>query len=186
MRNTISLLLAGLAATMLFNGPTPAVPQHGGVPFASAVAGNGDSIVIPVAGIARATLRDDFNDIHNGHPHHAIDILAARGTPVLAAVDGTIRKLFESRAGGLTIYEFDMATERSYFYAHLDAYASNIVEGMRVQQGDVIGYVGTTGNAPPGTPHLHFAITLLPPDKAWSKGEAIDPYPILVARGLTR
>ena len=186
MRNIIRLLLAGVAVTTLITGRTAAVPPPAEVSRVSAFAGGGESVVIPVAGIAKRALRDDFNAIHSGHPHHAIDILAPRGTKVLAAVDGTIRKLFESRDGGLTIYEFDMARDRSYFYAHLDAYASNIVEGMRVRQGDVIGYVGTTGNAPPGTPHLHFAITLLPPDKAWSKGEAIDPYPILVARGVTR
>lgn len=186
MRNIIRLLLVGVAVTTLITGRTAAVPPPAEVSRVSAFAGGGESVVIPVAGIAKRALRDDFNAIHSGHPHHAIDILAPRGTKVLAAVDGTIRKLFESRDGGLTIYEFDMARDRSYFYAHLDAYASNIVEGMRVRQGDVIGYVGTTGNAPPGTPHLHFAITLLPPDKAWSKGEAIDPYPILVARGVTR
>jgi murein DD-endopeptidase MepM/ murein hydrolase activator NlpD len=181
MRTTIRLLLAGIGVSAFLTGRGVAVPPPeplGGV--------NGEAIVIPVAGVAKAALRDDFNNIHSGHPHHAIDILAPRGTPVLAAVDGRIRKLFESRAGGLTIYEFDAASEQSYYYAHLDSYASNVVEGMPVKQGDVIGYVGTTGNAPPETPHLHFAITLLPPDKAWSKGEAIDPYPILVARGVTR
>ena len=102
----------------------------------------------PWPACAKAALRDDFDNIHSGHPHHAIDILAPRGTPVLAAVDGTIRKLFDSRAGGLTIYEFDAPTERSYYYAHLDSYADDVAEGMRVRQGDVIGYVGTTGNAP--------------------------------------
>jgi murein DD-endopeptidase MepM/ murein hydrolase activator NlpD len=181
MRKTIRLLLAGIAISALVTGRTVAVP-----PPEPAMAIGGDSIIIPVVGVAKAALRDDFAAIHSGHPHHAIDIRAARGTPVLAAFDGTIRKLFESRAGGITIYEFDLATERSYYYAHLDSYASNLTEGMRVRHGDVIGYVGTTGNAPPETPHLHFAITLLPPDKAWSKGEAIDPFPILVARGVTK
>ena len=181
MRNAIRLLLAGIGVCLLITGRTVAVPPP--EPMTSA---GRDTIIIPVAGVEKAALRDDFDAIHSGHPHHAIDIRAPRGTPVLAAVDGTIRKLFESRAGGITIYEFDLATERSYYYAHLDSYANNVVEGMRVRQGDVIGYVGTTGNAPPETPHLHFAITLLPPDKAWSKGEAIDPYPILVARGVTK
>jgi murein DD-endopeptidase MepM/ murein hydrolase activator NlpD len=181
MRKTIRLLLAGIALSALIIGRTVAVP-----PPEPVVSAGSEGIIIPVAGVARADLRDDFEAIHSGHPHHAIDIRAPRGTPVLAAVDGTIRKLFESRAGGITIYEFDLTTERSYYYAHLDSYASSLTEGMRVRQGDVIGYVGTTGNAPPETPHLHFAITLLPPDKAWSKGEAIDPFPILVARGVTR
>ncbi|MEA2325491.1 MAG: peptidoglycan LD-endopeptidase LytH, partial [Thermoanaerobaculia bacterium] len=145
-------------------------------------------LLIPVVGVQASDLKDSYEQPRGAmtRTHHAIDILAPRGTPVLAAVDGTIRKLFDSRAGGITIYEFDVANERSYYYAHLDSYADDVIEGMRVRQGDVIGYVGTTGNAPANTPHLHFAITILPPDKAWSKGEAIDPYPILVARGVTR
>jgi len=184
MRNTLRLLLAGIAICTFVTGRSVAVQPRADVPPAVATAS--DAIVIPVAGVAKTRLRDDFDNIHSGHPHHAIDILAPRGTPVLAAVDGTIRKLFDSRAGGLTIYEFDLVREKSYYYAHLDSYADNVVEGMHVRQGDVIGYVGTTGNAPANTPHLHFAITILPPDKAWSKGDAIDPYPILVERGVTR
>jgi murein DD-endopeptidase MepM/ murein hydrolase activator NlpD len=183
MRNLIRLLLAGVGVATLVTGRPAAVAVQ---PVSNVVQSSSDSLVIPVAGMTKGKLRDDFDEIHSGHRHGAIDILAPRGTPVLAAVDGTIRKLFESRAGGLTIYEYDLARERSYYYAHLDAYASYLVEGMNVRQGDVIGYVGTTGNAPANTPHLHFAITILPPDKAWSKGEAIDPYPILVAHGVTR
>lgn len=184
VRNAIRLLLSGIAVSLLLTQVRAEKP----VATVTVIPpqANADAIVIPVAGVARAALRDDFDNIHSGHPHHAIDILAPRGTPVLAAVDGTIRKLFDSRAGGITVYEFDEARDRSYYYAHLDSYAANVVEGMHVRQGDVIGYVGTTGNAPANTPHLHFAITILPPDKAWSKGDAIDPYPILVERGVTR
>lgn len=139
-------------------------------------------IIIPVAGVTASSLRDTFEQARSGgRPHHALDILAPRGTPVVAAVDGTIRKLFTSGAGGLTIYEFDNREERVYYYAHLDAYA-NVREGMRVRQGDVIGYVGTTGNAPANTPHLHFAIEILPPTKDWWRGTPIDPYPILTSR----
>jgi murein DD-endopeptidase MepM/ murein hydrolase activator NlpD len=184
MRNTFRLLLAGIAVALLMTQVRAEKPVSRVALMTMPIPA--DAIVIPVSGVAKAALRDDFDNIHSGHPHHAIDILAPRGTAVLAAVDGTIRKLFDSRAGGITIYEFDVANERSYYYAHLDSYAANVVEGMRVRQGDVIGYVGTTGNAPANTPHLHFAITILPPDKAWSKGDAIDPYPILVARGVTR
>ena len=96
---------------------------------------------------------------------------------------GTIKKLFTSRAGGITIYEFDRAEDRCYYYAHLDRYAPNVVEGMQVAQGDVIGYVGTTGNAPANTPHLHFAIMILPPTKEWWQGEPIDPFPLLTGAG---
>ncbi len=188
MRNTLRLLVAVAGVAIFVTGRiTPVARAQTTVAGVTAVVPFGDdAIVIPVAGVAKKTLRGDFDAIHNGHRHHAIDILAPRGTPVLAAVGGTIRKLWDSRDGGHTIYEFDLAGERSYYYAHLDGYADGLVEGMRVRQGDVIGYVGTTGNAPPDTPHLHFAITLLPPNKAWSKGEPIDPYPILVTRGVTR
>ncbi len=136
-------------------------------------------LIIPVDGVTSDHLKSDFNDVRGFHLHHALDIRAPRGTPVRAAVSGTIRKLFTSGAGGLTIYEFDERQERVYYYAHLDRYADFLREGMTVAQGDVIGYVGTTGNAPANTPHLHFAIAILTPAKEWWKGEPIDPYPLL-------
>jgi murein DD-endopeptidase MepM/ murein hydrolase activator NlpD len=144
-----------------------------------------DDVVIPVAGIHREQLHPMFDDARTGHAHHALDILAPRGTPVLAAVDGAIRKLFTSGPGGLTIYETDREQNTIYYYAHLDHYADGVHEGMALRRGDVIGYVGTTGNAPPGTPHLHFAVMILPPTKEWWKGAPIDPYPILMQRGRT-
>ena len=145
---------------------------------------NAGGLIIPVAGVRPRDLHDDFEDRRSGGREHlALDIMAPRGTPVLAAVDGTIRKLFTSRAGGLTIYEFDRAEEKVYYYAHLDRYADGLAEGNDVKQGTVIGYVGTTGNAPPQSPHLHFAIQILPPTKEWWKGTAIDPYPILGGTG---
>ena len=139
------------------------------------------AITIPVKGVQAAQLKPTFLQARAGHIHHALDILAPRGTPVLAAVDGTIRKLFFSGAGGITIYEFDGDASLVYYYAHLDRYADDLREGMRVKQGDVIGYVGTTGNAPASTPHLHFAIGRLTAEKKWWQSEAIDPYPILTA-----
>jgi murein DD-endopeptidase MepM/ murein hydrolase activator NlpD len=141
-----------------------------------------EPLLMPVEGISPERLKSTFDEGRSGgfRTHHAIDILAPRGTPVRAAVAGTIKKLFTSRAGGITIYEFDRAEDRCYYYAHLDRYAPSVVEGMQVAQGDVIGYVGTTGNAPANTPHLHFAIAILPPTKEWWKGEPIDPFPLLV------
>jgi murein DD-endopeptidase MepM/ murein hydrolase activator NlpD len=130
-------------------------------------------------GISAARLVPTFNQARAGHIHHALDILAPRGTPVVAAVDGTIRKLFIGGTGGITIYQFDDADAFVYYYAHLDHYADGVREGMHVRQGDVIGYVGTTGNAPASTPHLHFAIGRLTGEKKWWDSEAIDPYPIL-------
>ncbi|HEX9984306.1 MAG TPA: M23 family metallopeptidase [Thermoanaerobaculia bacterium] len=144
-----------------------------------------EQIIIPVVGILPAQLRRDFDDPRGGRVHNALDILAPRGTPVVAAVDGTIRKLFFSKTGGITIYQFDEAEQHVYYYAHLERYADGLAEGQRVKRGQLIGYVGISGNSPPGTPHLHFSIDVLPPTKEWWKGTPIDPYPILVQRGVT-
>jgi murein DD-endopeptidase MepM/ murein hydrolase activator NlpD len=135
----------------------------------------------PIDGLVLANLRDMFVEVHSGHPHEAIDILEPRGTPVHAVVSGTVRKLFLSKPGGNTLYQFDEMGVYCYYYAHLDRYAEGLREGMRVTRGDVIGFVGSTGNADPRTPHLHFAIFELGPEKQWWKGKAVDPYPGLVA-----
>jgi hypothetical protein len=134
----------------------------------------------PIDSLKTSELRDSFNEIRNGHRHEAIDIMRPRGTPVRAVIDGIIRKIFISGDGGLTIYEFDREGAYCFYYAHLDHYADNLREGMAVARGDVIGYVGTTGDAAPDAPQLHFAIFKLGPDKSWWKGEAIDPYPFLL------
>src|SRR5579863_1005403 len=134
----------------------------------------------PIRDLKASELRDSFNDLRNGHRHQAIDIMRPRGTPVLAVIDGTVRKLFRSRAGGNTIYEFGGTSGYCYYYAHLDQYADNLVEGSHVSRGEVIGYIGSTGNAAPNAPHLHFAIYRLGPGALWWKGLPIDPYPILV------
>lgn len=139
------------------------------------------SILIPVLGVEPTALRDNFLQPRGrGRTHRAIDIFAPRGTPVIAAVDGTIRKLFTSKAGGITIYQFDVDETHVYYYAHLDRYADDIREQQFVKQGTVIGYVGTTGNAPRDTPHLHFSISVLPPTKEWWKGEPLNPHSLLV------
>jgi murein DD-endopeptidase MepM/ murein hydrolase activator NlpD len=137
-------------------------------------------LVSPIAGLRLADVHDTFNEIHNGHPHEATDIMEPRGTPVRAVVKGEIRKLFLSKPGGITIYEFD-TSGLCYYYAHLDHYATNLHEGQKVNAGEVIGYVGSTGNARPDAPHLHFGI--LEPGTAgeWWKGRWIDPYSALIA-----
>ena len=108
--------------------------------------------------------------------HEAVDILAPRHTPIRAVEDGTIARLFFSKAGGTTLYQFDPERRFVYYYAHLERYAPGIKEGMQVSKGDIIGYVGTSGNAPPNTPHLHFAIFQLTDEKRWWDGKPIDPY----------
>ena len=135
----------------------------------------------PIRGLVLANLRDTFEEIHNGQRHEAIDIMEPKGTPVRAVVSGTIRKLFLSKPGGNTIYQFDETGVYCYYYAHLDGYAEGLHEGMPVKSGEVIGFVGSTGNADSRTPHLHFAISELGPEKLWWQGKAVDPYPGLVA-----
>jgi peptidoglycan LD-endopeptidase LytH len=98
---------------------------------------------------------------------------------VVGAQDGTIVKLFTSKAGGLTIYQFDTSQTFCYYYAHLDGYADGLQEGSRVRKGQLLGYVGSTGNASADAPHLHFAIFRLTPERQWWKGEPINPYPVL-------
>jgi murein DD-endopeptidase MepM/ murein hydrolase activator NlpD len=161
-------------------GETPPVGTTGSVATGNAVDTlRRRNLDIPVKGIDAGDLHDSFADARGSRAHEAIDIMAPRRTPVLAADHGRIQKLFTSKAGGLTIYQFDPSGTFCYYYAHLDAYADGIREGMEVARGDVIGYVGTTGNAPPNTPHLHFAIFRLTPERQWWKGEPINPYPIL-------
>jgi len=138
------------------------------------------SLMLPVSGIQANQLTDTFNQTRDGtRRHEALDIMAARGTPVLAASDGTVAKLFTSVPGGLTVYEFDPSQAYAYYYAHLDHYAAGLAEGQVLHRGDVIGYVGSTGNASEDAPHLHFAIFLLGVEKQWWKGTPINPYPLL-------
>ena len=135
-------------------------------------------LTIPVVGVERDDLRDTFSDARGSNAHEALDIPAPRHTPVRAVEDGRIQKLFTSKPGGLTIYQFDPTDTFTYYYAHLDRYADGLHEGQTVRRGDVIGYVGSTGNASPEAPHLHFAIFRLTPERQWWKGEPINPYPV--------
>ncbi|HEY4560341.1 MAG TPA: M23 family metallopeptidase [Lysobacter sp.] len=137
-------------------------------------------LVLPVAGVAPSRLVDTYTQARGeGRVHDAIDIMAPAGTAVLAAVDGPVAKLFTSDRGGLTIYQFDDAGRRVYYYAHLQGYAAGLAEGQRLRQGQVIGYVGSTGNASPEAPHLHFTVGDLGPEKQWSKSTPVNPYPLL-------
>ncbi len=136
-------------------------------------------LLIPVDGVSASDLRDSFRDGREGHAHEAIDIAAARGTKVFAVDDGKLVKLFTSVPGGLTIYQFDPSGRFAYYYAHLDRYAPGVKEGMTLHRGDLIGYVGTTGNAPKNAPHLHFAVFRLGPERQWWNGDPVNPYDAL-------
>jgi murein DD-endopeptidase MepM/ murein hydrolase activator NlpD len=166
----------------------PADARLSAPPPAAPTATTGDvprgRLRVPIDGETVESLKGGFSDTRGGNrPHEAVDILAPRNTPVHAVENGTIAKLFHSKAGGLTIYQFDPTGHLCYYYAHLQRYAADVKEGMKVAQGDVIGYVGTTGNAPPNTPHLHFAVFELNADKHWWQGRAIDPYLVFKDRG---
>ena len=140
----------------------------------------GRRLTLPVEKIELDDLRDDFTETRGGgRQHEAIDVLAPRNTPVLAVEDGTVAKLFLSKAGGLTIYQFDPTANYVYYYAHLEGYAPGLKEKDPITRGQVIGYVGTSGNAPRDTPHLHFAIFKMTGEKQWWRGTALDPYQVL-------
>jgi peptidoglycan LD-endopeptidase LytH len=139
-------------------------------------------LAFPVQGF-ESNLRDNFDETRGGtHKHEALDIMAPRGTPVVAVDDGRVAKLFRSVAGGITVYQFDPEGKYVYYYAHLDRYAEGLVEGLTIKRGDLLGYVGSTGNAPALAPHLHFTIFRMGPDRKWWKGTAVNPYPYLVSR----
>lgn len=138
------------------------------------------NLLVPVEGVSRSALVQTFTDQRSGsRVHEAIDILAPRNTPVLAVENGTIARLFTSRAGGITLYQYDPSGRYVYYYAHLERYADGLEEGGALSRGQVIGYVGTTGNAPPNTPHLHFAIFELTDTKRWWEGTPVDPFLVL-------
>jgi murein DD-endopeptidase MepM/ murein hydrolase activator NlpD len=145
----------------------------------------GDALVVPVAGVEAGQLSDTFGDARGGGErlHEALDIMAPRGTPVLAAAPGKVESLFRSDAGGNTIYVRSEDGRTIYYYAHLDAYADGLKEGDVVGRGQALGTVGSSGNASPDGPHLHFAIMRTTPDAEWwEPATAINPFPLLAGR----
>jgi murein DD-endopeptidase MepM/ murein hydrolase activator NlpD len=149
-------------------------------PAVLAPAGAQAKLLVPVEGVKAADLADTFGQPRGGERRHeALDIMAPKGTRVVAANDGKLVKLFTSKPGGLTAYQFDPSEKYAYYYAHLDHYAPGLKEGAQLKRGDLIGFVGTTGNADPATPHLHFAVVELTPEKQWWKGTPVNPYPLL-------
>jgi len=147
----------------------------------------GRGLLVPVAGVAVSQLSDSFDEGRDGgRTHRALDILAPRGTPVLAADDGKILRVRPNTLGGNTVYATDPTGRVVYYYAHLDAYRRGLAEGETVARGDVLGYVGTTGNAPKDTPHLHFQVMSMPANGKYWDGEPINPYPLFLLMHASR
>jgi peptidoglycan LD-endopeptidase LytH len=186
---------AALAALLLAAAAPGAAAQQQGLVHLSALLRSitGDAaaerasadrrLAIPVLGIRPEQLRDTYNASRSGgRRHDAIDIHAPRGTPVLAASDGEIIKLHSGARGGISLYQLDADGVTRYYYAHLDRYADGVREGVRVRRGQVIGYVGDTGNAQPGDYHLHFSIARLSDRRRWWTGVNLNPFDLL--RGM--
>lgn len=136
------------------------------------------NLSMPLDGVDVQRLKGSFDEDRGGRPHHAVDILAERNTPVKAVEDGILARIFESEAGGHTIYETDPSNKYVYYYAHLEKYADGLKNGDKIKRGQVIGYVGTSGNAPPNTPHLHFSIGVMGPEKRHWQVADVDPYEV--------
>ena len=157
-------------------GDAPAPPN-----FERPAAAETGELLIPVEGVPPTALTDTFTQSRSGgaRPHDAIDIMAARGRAVLAAADGRVEKLFTSVDGGLTIYQRSVDGRRVYYYAHLDGYVPGLAEGQAIRRGQKVATVGSTGNADPAAPHLHFAVHEMAPGEPWYGGRAMNPYPLL-------
>ena len=173
--------------TVRSSGDVATVDPKGGPPVAIAegVEVGPAGLAIPVQGVKANQLSDTYTQARAGgaRRHDAIDIMAAEGTPVIAAADGTVEKLFQSQGGGgITIYVRSPDKRWIYYYAHLQGYAPGLAEGQQVRRGQFIGRVGHTGNANPGGPHLHFAINRMQAGEKWYQGSAINPYPLLAGK----
>ena len=168
------------------SGDKVTVDPAGGPPvtIAEGVEVGPAGLAVPVAGVRASQLVDTYTQARAGgaRRHDAIDIMAAEGTPVVAAADGTVEKLFNSAQGGITLYVRSPDRRWAYYYAHLQSYAPGLSEGQRVKRGQALGRVGHTGNANAAGPHLHFAINQMQPSDRWWNGAAINPYPLLAGK----
>lgn len=135
-------------------------------------------ILFPVPGVSPKAMADSFHDARGARVHHAVDILAPRNSEVVAVADGAVARMMTSIAGGIAVYQWNTDRTLVYYYAHLEGYAKGLAEGQPVKRGQVLGYVGTTGNAPANTPHLHFAISRVEKKGQWWGGAPVNPYPI--------
>ncbi|WP_425542442.1 M23 family metallopeptidase [Sphingomonas oligophenolica] len=200
---TVICLIAGAyVALVLFGRTLPDAPQSGTGPGRVTTmtsttttssshrlgGAGGPLLAVPVAGVARSSISDSWGDPReNGlRSHHGTDIMAPGGTPVSAAAPGTVEKLWNSAAGGTTIYIRSPNRDWTYYYAHLSGYAPGLHEGQVVKTGDLLGFVGDTGDAGAGNFHLHFGLTRTTPDQHWYQGEDVDPYPYLAGKPSSR
>jgi murein DD-endopeptidase MepM/ murein hydrolase activator NlpD len=170
---------SGSAGSSSPSGEQPAAPPVGPTDLTGDLSTR--HLLLPVQGIRADQLHDTFNESRGGgeRVHEALDIMAPIGSPVLAVEDGRVAKLFTSKQGGLTVYQFDPTETYAYYYAHLDHYADGLKEGDILRRGQIFAYVGVTGNARPDGPHLHFAIFRLTPEKQWWKGDPVNPFGLL-------
>lgn len=195
----VFLLIVGGFALLVRKGGGPAVDTiPAAVPSAPlpvaraasvpAVTASTASLVIPVSGVMAASLVDTWGQSRaaGAREHHAIDIMAPRGTPVVAAAAGIVEKIFESKDGGHTVYIRRDDPAWIDYYAHLDSYAPNLAEGKNVTQGQLLGAVGSTGDASPDAPHLHYEIKRMAAGERWWQGTDVNPYPILAGKAAAR
>ena len=178
------LLAAGTASLALVRAPLFSLPPAApGVeaPAPRALPLPTGSLEFPVLTSETVKVQDTFGDARAGGAriHHALDIMVPRFTPVRAVADGTVARMASGGAGGVVLYQYDDTGAYAFYYAHLQSYAPGLREGQPVRRGQVIGYVGTSGNAPANVPHLHFAVLLLRERSRWWAGEAVNPYPLL-------
>ena len=165
--------------------PVPLPPAQVAAPVVETASSGGWShplLTVPVEGVDRAKIADTWGQsrANGARTHQATDIMAAGGTPVIAAAPGTVEKLFFSHGGGgITLYVRSPDKQWSYYYAHLQSYAPGVVEGVKVKAGDLLGFVGDTGNAGAGNFHLHFAVSHMAPGERWWQGTPVNPYPLL-------
>jgi peptidoglycan LD-endopeptidase LytH len=190
LRNAPSPTVSPLPTAIMIPSPSPSPPSLSPSPALAAtpaLTATFLSLVIPVVGVRHDQLHDTFNESRSeGRVHEAIDIIAPQGSRVVAATDGTIARLFTSEKGGLTIYQLSADQQWVFYYAHLDRYAEGLTEKQAVRQGEIIGYVGDTGNAQPGNYHLHFAVWQITDPKDFWKGTNMNPYDMLRHAPMSR
>lgn len=184
LRSTVFILVATVAAGCFGGGPPP-----GGSPRVAADREylRDRRLMVPVDGVRPSELVDTYNAARSGgRRHHALDVMARRGTPVISADDGVVRRISTNALGGRTVYVVDHQQRFVHYYAHLDRYARGLREGQRVRKGDLLGSVGSTGNADRNAPHLHYQLLRYANARMWWAGDPVNPVPYLVLRGNKR